>query len=90
MDVKREVRQGDTISPKITHSKIFTATLEKAMRKLVWYDMGVKVDGRQLLHLCFAVVIVMITPSINQVERMLTDFDETCGCIGLQLNLQKT
>ncbi|KAK6751552.1 hypothetical protein RB195_003137 [Necator americanus] len=21
---------------------------------------------------------------------MLTEFDETCGCIGLQLNLQKT
>ncbi|KAK6737650.1 hypothetical protein RB195_020018 [Necator americanus] len=85
IDVKRGVRQGDTISP-----KIFTATLENAMRKLEWDDMGVKVDGRQLHHLRFADDIVLITPSISQAERLLTEFDETCGCIGLQLNLQKT
>ncbi|KAK6760875.1 hypothetical protein RB195_022082 [Necator americanus] len=85
IDVKRGVRQGDTISP-----KIFTATLENAMRKLEWDDMGVKVDGRQLHHLRFADDIVLITPSISQAERMLTEFDETCECIGLQLNLQKT
>ncbi|KAK6734820.1 hypothetical protein RB195_018170 [Necator americanus] len=77
--------KGDTISP-----KIFTATLENAMRKLEWDDTGVKVDGRQLHHLRFADEIVLITPSISQVERMLTEFDETCGCIGLQLNLDKT
>ncbi|KAK6742276.1 hypothetical protein RB195_009875 [Necator americanus] len=52
--------------------------------------MGVKVDGRQLHHLCFADDIVLITPNTSQAERMLTEFDETCGCIGLQLNLQKT
>ncbi|KAK6762585.1 hypothetical protein RB195_023346 [Necator americanus] len=85
IDVKRGVRQGDTISP-----KIFTATLENAMRKLEWDDMGVKVDGRQLHHLRFADDMVLVTPSISQAERMLTEFDETCGCIGLQLNLQKT
>ncbi|KAK6758449.1 hypothetical protein RB195_015957 [Necator americanus] len=85
IDVKRVVRQGDTVPP-----KIFTATLENAMRKLEWDDMGVKVDGRQLHHLRFADDVVLITPSISQAERMLTEFDETCGCIGLQLNLQKT
>ncbi|KAK6739387.1 hypothetical protein RB195_008083 [Necator americanus] len=85
IDVKRGVRQGDTISP-----KIFTATLENAMRKLEWDDMGVNVDGRQLHHLRFADDIVLITSSISQAERILTEFDETCGCIGLQLNLQKT
>ncbi|KAK6749731.1 hypothetical protein RB195_002002 [Necator americanus] len=77
--------KGDTISP-----KIFTATLENAMRNLEWDDMGVKVDDRQLHHLRFADDIVLITPSTSQAERMLTEFDETCGCIGLQLNLQKT
>ncbi|KAK6762343.1 hypothetical protein RB195_023164 [Necator americanus] len=34
--------------------------------------------------------IVLIISSISQAERMLTEFDETCGCIGLRLNLQKT
>ncbi|KAK6757368.1 hypothetical protein RB195_015286 [Necator americanus] len=47
-------------------------------------------DGRQLHHLRFADDIVLITPSISRAERMLIEFDETCGCIGLQLNLQKT
>ncbi|KAK6734303.1 hypothetical protein RB195_017841 [Necator americanus] len=60
------------------------------MRKLEWDDMEVKVGGRQLHHLRFADVIVLITPRISQEERMLTEFDETCGCIGLQLNLGKT
>ncbi|KAK6730011.1 hypothetical protein RB195_006833 [Necator americanus] len=52
--------------------------------------MGVKADGRQLHHSDFADDIVLITSSISQAERILTEFDETCGCIGLQLNLQKT
>ncbi|KAK6762307.1 hypothetical protein RB195_023138 [Necator americanus] len=60
------------------------------MRKLEWDYMGVKVDCRQLHHFRFADDIVLITPSINQTERMLTEFDETCECIGPQLNLQKT
>ncbi|KAK6752051.1 hypothetical protein RB195_003462 [Necator americanus] len=82
-DVKRGVRQGDTTSP-----KIFKATLENAMRKSEWDDIGAKVDGRQLHHLRFADDIVLVTPSVSQAERMLTEFDETCGCIGLQLNLR--
>ncbi|KAK6741882.1 hypothetical protein RB195_009632 [Necator americanus] len=85
LKVRRGVRQGDTISP-----KIFTSTLENATRKLEWDDMVVKLDGRQPHHFRFADDIVLITPSISQTERMLTEFDEICGCIGLQLNLQKT
>ncbi|KAK6762377.1 hypothetical protein RB195_023188 [Necator americanus] len=34
--------------------------------------------------------IVLITPSINQAERTLAEYDETCRRIGLQLNLDKT
>ncbi|KAK6749643.1 hypothetical protein RB195_001946 [Necator americanus] len=85
IDVKKGVGQGDTISP-----NIFTAILENTMRMLEWDDIGLEVDGRQLHHLRFADDIVLITPSVNQAERMLTEFDGTCGCIGLQLNLQKT
>uniref|UniRef100_A0A7I5E979 Reverse transcriptase domain-containing protein n=1 Tax=Haemonchus contortus TaxID=6289 RepID=A0A7I5E979_HAECO len=44
--VKRGVRQGDTISP-----KLFSAALENIMRHLEWKDLGVKVDGRYLHHL---------------------------------------
>ncbi|KAK6735176.1 hypothetical protein RB195_018390 [Necator americanus] len=36
IDVKKGIRQGDTISP-----KVFTARLENGVRKLEWDDMGV-------------------------------------------------
>ncbi|EYB86948.1 hypothetical protein Y032_0270g839 [Ancylostoma ceylanicum] len=86
MDVKRGVRQGDTVSP-----KLFTATLEDVMRRLEWDNMGVRVDGRLLHHhLRSADDIVLITPSISQAERMLADIDDACGKIGFQLNLTKT
>ncbi|VDO69538.1 unnamed protein product [Heligmosomoides polygyrus] len=84
VDVKRAVRQGDTISP-----KLFSATLENVMRELEWEDMGVRVDGQQLHHLRFADDIVLMTASISQAERMLADFDCVCGNVGLQLNLTK-
>ncbi|KAK6756118.1 hypothetical protein RB195_014478 [Necator americanus] len=45
---------------------------------LEWDDMGAKVDGRHLHHLRFADDIVLITTSINQEERRLAEFDETC------------
>ena len=38
--IKRGVRQGDTISP-----KLFTATLESIFRRLNWENMGVKIEG---------------------------------------------
>nr|CDJ82962.1 RNA-directed DNA polymerase (reverse transcriptase) domain containing protein [Haemonchus contortus] len=85
VNVKRGVRQGDTISP-----KLFRAALENIMRHLEWEDFGVKVDGRCLHHLRFADDIVLITPNIEQAERMLAEFDNACGKIGLRLNLTKT
>uniref|UniRef100_A0A0K0CVB4 Reverse transcriptase domain-containing protein n=1 Tax=Angiostrongylus cantonensis TaxID=6313 RepID=A0A0K0CVB4_ANGCA len=57
VDVKRGVRQGDTISP-----TLFTATLQNVMLKSEWDNMGVKIDGWQLHHLRFADDIVLITP----------------------------
>ncbi|KAE9412843.1 hypothetical protein Angca_005462, partial [Angiostrongylus cantonensis] len=84
-DIKRGVRQGDTISP-----KLFTATLQNVMRILEWDNMGVKIDGRQFHHLRFADDIVLTTPDISQAKRLLADFDRACGKIGLRPNLKKT
>ncbi|VDM57576.1 unnamed protein product [Angiostrongylus costaricensis] len=60
------------------------------MQALEWDNMGVKTDCGQLHHLRFADDIVLITPNISQAERMLDDFDKSCGKIGLRLNLTKT
>ncbi|KAK6738616.1 hypothetical protein RB195_020620 [Necator americanus] len=65
--------------PTVRHLQaLYKTTLENAMRKFEWDDMGVNFDGRQLHHLRFADDIVLVTPSISQAERMLTEFDETC------------
>uniref|UniRef100_A0A0K0DI56 Reverse transcriptase domain-containing protein n=1 Tax=Angiostrongylus cantonensis TaxID=6313 RepID=A0A0K0DI56_ANGCA len=84
-DVKRGVRQGDTIS-----SELLTVTLQNIMRTLEWDNLGVKIDGRQLNHLRFGYDIVLITLDISQAERILADFDKACGKIGLRLNLTET
>lgn len=40
--------------------------------------MGLKIDRWQLHHLSFADDNVLVTPSISQVDRVLTDFDRMC------------
>uniref|UniRef100_A0A0N4WIE1 Reverse transcriptase domain-containing protein n=1 Tax=Haemonchus placei TaxID=6290 RepID=A0A0N4WIE1_HAEPC len=84
INVKSGVPQGDTISP-----NLFNAALENIMRHLDCEDLGVKVQGRYLDH-CFADDIVLITSIIEQAERMLAEFDNACGKIGLRLDLMKT
>ncbi|KAK6762333.1 hypothetical protein RB195_023156 [Necator americanus] len=42
----KEVRQGDTISP-----KLFTAALQWIMESLYWEERGIRVDGRFLSNL---------------------------------------
>ncbi|EPB75338.1 hypothetical protein ANCCEY_05552 [Ancylostoma ceylanicum] len=85
IDDSTEVQQGDTVSP-----KVFTATAKDVMRKLKWDDMGVQVKDRLLHTLRFANDIVLMTPSISRAKRMVADFDDACGKVGLQLNLTKT
>ncbi|KAK6762360.1 hypothetical protein RB195_023177 [Necator americanus] len=68
INMKRErVQQGDTVS-----SKIFSATFKNVMQGLKWDDMS---DGQQH-YLRLADGIILITPSINQAERVLVEFDE--------------
>ncbi|MEG7522153.1 MAG: reverse transcriptase domain-containing protein, partial [Chromatiales bacterium] len=49
INIRRGVRQGDTISP-----KQFTATLESIFRRLTWQTRGLRIDGEYLSHLRFA------------------------------------
>ena len=46
--IKRGVRQGDNISP-----KLLTATLDSIFRRLNWENKGVKIDGEFLSNLGF-------------------------------------
>uniref|UniRef100_A0A0K0DQD1 Reverse transcriptase domain-containing protein n=1 Tax=Angiostrongylus cantonensis TaxID=6313 RepID=A0A0K0DQD1_ANGCA len=71
VDVKRWVRQGGAISP-----KLFTAPLENVVRTLERDNMKVRIDDQQLYHLRFADDIVSIAPIVSHAERMLSDYDE--------------
>ncbi|VDO37436.1 unnamed protein product [Haemonchus placei] len=53
-------------------------------------SLGSDVRGRYLNHPRFADDILLVTPNIEQAERMLAEFGSACGKIGLRLNLTKT
>ena len=64
--IKRGVRQGDTISP-----KLFTATLESIFRRLNWENKGVNIDGEFLYNLHFADDIFLSTETQQELQQML-------------------
>jgi len=83
--VRRGVRQGDTISP-----KLFTAALEDMFRKLDWEEYGIKIDGEKLHHLRFADDIVLFAHDIGTAETMLEELEQESAQIGLKINQKKT
>ena len=60
--IKRGVRQGDTISP-----KLFTATSE---------NKGVKIDGEFLSHLRFADEIFLCIETPQELQQMLQELSD--------------
>ena len=56
INTKREVRQGDTISP-----KLFIPTLESIFRRRNWENKDLQIDGEYLNHLRFADDIFLCT-----------------------------
>ncbi len=83
--IKRGVRQGDTISP-----KLFTATLESIFRRLNWENKGVKIDGEFLSNLRFADGIFLCTETPQQLQQMLQELSHESRRMGLKMNIAKT
>ena len=83
--IKRGVRQGDTISP-----KLFTATLESIFRRLNWENKGVKIDGEFLSNLRFADDIFLCTETPQELQQMLLELSDESRQIGLKMNITKT
>ena len=81
--IKRGVRQGDTISP-----KLFTATLESIFRRLNWKNKGVKIDGAFPSNLRFADDIFLCTETPQ--ELMLQELSGESRWMGLKMNIAKT
>ena len=84
--IKRGVRQGDTISP-----KLFTATLESIFRRLNWENKGgVKIDGEFLPNLRFADDIFLCTETPQERQQMLQKLSDESRRMGLKMNIAKT
>ena len=83
--IKRGVRQGDTISPKLS-----TATLESIFRRLNWENKGVKIDGQFLSNLRFADDIFLCTETPQELQQMLQELSDESRRMGLKMNIAKT
>ena len=83
--IKRGVRQGDTISP-----KLFTATLDSIFRRLNWENKGMKIDGEFLSNLRFADDIFLCTETPQELQHMLQELSDESRQMGLNMNITKT
>ena len=83
--IKRGVRQGNTISP-----KLFTATLDSLFRRLNWENKGVKIDGEFLANLHFADDIFLCTETPQELHQILEELSDESMRMGLKINIPKT
>ena len=82
--IKRGVRQGDTISP-----KLFTATLESIFRRLNWDNKGMKIDGKFLSNLRVVDDKFLCTEIPQELQQMLQELSDERRLMGLKMNMAK-
>lgn len=85
ISIKRGVRQGDNMSP-----KLFTLVLEDAYKRIEWGNRGISILGERLTHLRFADDVVLFAETKDQLISMLEDVHKASVRVGLELNFQKT
>ncbi|CAH2097985.1 unnamed protein product [Euphydryas editha] len=83
--IRRGVRQGDPLSP-----KLFSAVLENIFRKLNWEDFGLNINGSKLNHLRFADDLILFEEKPDILEQMIQSLNEESEKVGLKMNLTKT
>ena len=83
--MKRGVRQGDTISP-----KIFTTAIEEVFKNLDMDKRGVNIDGEWLTDLRFADDVALTTTSVKDMEVQLNNLNTESQKIGLKIHKGKT
>ncbi|MEG7525256.1 MAG: reverse transcriptase domain-containing protein, partial [Chromatiales bacterium] len=85
INIRRGVRQGDTISP-----KLFTATLESLSRRLTRETRGLRIYGEYLRHLRFADDILICTNTLHELQQMLQELADESENQCLKMNNLKT
>ena len=85
INIRRGVRQGDTILP-----NLFIAALKSIFRRLPWEPSGLKIDGEYLSHLRFADDILICANKPYELQQMLHEFSDESDNQGLKMNNSKT
>lgn len=84
-NIRKGVRQGDTISP-----KLFTAALEEVFKRLEWQERGININGTFLSHLRFADDIVVFANTPEELQKCLQELTNASEMVGLKMNIDKT
>jgi len=82
--IKREVREGVTMSP-----KLFIAWLENTFRTIDWTQKGITINGEKLNHLRFADDIILTAQTVKDNEVMLQRLDNASRKCGRKMNKRK-
>ncbi|KAJ0179397.1 hypothetical protein K1T71_005109 [Dendrolimus kikuchii] len=83
--LRRGVRQGDVISP-----KLFTNAMEDVFKTLEWAERGININGEHIPHLRFVDDIVVFAETLEELAEMLGSLNESSRRVGLGMNLDKT
>ena len=78
--IRKGVRQGDTISP-----KLFTATLEDLFRNFDWSNCSVLINGTKLSNLRFADDVTIIAQDLEELEISLNELSVASMQHGLKV-----
>jgi len=85
IQLKRGIRQGDALSP-----KLFTAALQDKIRNIDWSNGGLDICGEKLTHLMYADDIVLFAEDMETLQGMVNKVYAACLEIGLRINRSKT
>jgi len=83
--IRRGVRQGDPLSP-----KLFNSVLQSVFLKFKWESKGFNLNGKKISNIRFADDSLLIAETKDELLEMLHELKEKSEEVGLTINWNKT